>query len=100
MRPPRMRRPARTRRSPQGDWGAEPLEARPLLAVFTVNSFADILSPPAGTVTLRSAIQAANTTPGPNTINLPFAGTYKVTTVGAATDNSGGRVCHHGGRRT
>ncbi len=90
MRPPRMRRPAHTRRSPQGDWGAEPLEARRLLATFTVNSFADVLSPPSGTVTLRSAIQAANTAPGPDTINLPFAGTYKIATIGNAIDNSAG----------
>ena len=48
------------------------------MAVFTVNSADDILSPPAGTVTLRSAIQAANTAPGPDTINLSLAGTYKI----------------------
>ena len=28
--------------------------------------------------------------PGPDTINLPFAGTYKITTIGGATDNSAG----------
>ena len=33
-------------------------------AVFNVNSLADMLNPPAGAVTLRSAIQAANATPG------------------------------------
>ncbi len=60
------------------------------MAVFTVNSTADILRPPVGTVTLRSAIQAANTTPGPDTINIPLAGTYKTTTIGTATDNSAG----------
>ena len=68
----------------------ESLEPRLAPAVFTVNSFADILSPPAGTVTLRSAIQAANTTPGPTRSTCPFAGTYKITTVGTATDNSAG----------
>ncbi|HEY2154845.1 MAG TPA: CSLREA domain-containing protein [Isosphaeraceae bacterium] len=68
------------------------LEARRLMAVFTVNSLADILSPPAGTVTLRSAIQAANTSPGTDVINLAVAGTYKITTIGTATDNSAGEL--------
>ena len=70
----------------------EALEPRQLLAVFTVNSAADILSPPTGVVTLRSAIQAANTTAGPNTIVIPTAGTYKITTAGTATDNSAGEL--------
>ena len=68
----------------------EPLEPRTLMAVFTVNSADDILNPSAGVVTLRSAIKAANTTPGPNVINLPLAGTYKVTTVGTGVDNAAG----------
>ncbi len=68
----------------------EALESRTLMAVFTVNSTADILSPPAGVVTLRSAIQAANTTAGADTIDIPAAGTYRITTLGKATDNSAG----------
>ncbi len=52
---------------------------------FNVNSTADILNPPAGTVTLRSAIQAANSTPGGNIINLTLPGTYKITIPGANT---------------
>ncbi len=83
---------SRTRRSPRTARPLERLEPRTLMAVFTVNSTADILSPPAGTVTLRSAIQAANTSPGPNTINLPLAGTYKITTLATATDNSAGEL--------
>lgn len=55
-------------------------------AVFNVNSLADILNPPAGVVTLRSAIQAANASPGGNTINLTVAGTYKITIPGANED--------------
>jgi hypothetical protein len=39
-------------------------------AVFNVNNTADILNPAAGVITLRSAIEAANATPGGNTINL------------------------------
>ena len=40
----------------------ESLENRLVPAVFNVNSLADILTPPGGVVTLRSAIQAANAT--------------------------------------
>jgi CSLREA domain-containing protein len=63
----------------------ELLEDRWVPAVFNVNSTADIFAPAAGTVTLRSAIQAANTTPGPNSINLTVAGTYRITLPGANT---------------
>ena len=74
----------------------EPLEPRTLMAVFTVNSAADILSPPSGTVTLRSAIQAANRTPGPDTINLPLAGTYKINLLGSPGDNTSGAFAIYG----
>ncbi len=84
------RRPRRGRRALRAP---ESLEPRLLMAVFTVNSFADILSPPAGTVTLRSAIQAANASPGADTINLPHAGTYKISLLNPSEfthDNSAG----------
>jgi hypothetical protein len=61
----------------------EQLEDRAVPAVFNVNSLADILNPAPGTVTLRSAIQQANHTPGGNTINLTVAGTYKIALAGA-----------------
>ncbi len=66
-------RPRRLLRRPS----VEGLESRRLLASFVVNSTADTLSPPAGTVTLRSAITASNATTGPNTItfNLPSGST-------------------------
>lgn len=70
----------------------ESLEDRIAPAVFNVNSFADVLNPPAGTVTLRSAIQAANHTPGPNTINLTLPGVYRITTLGTTTDNTAGEL--------
>jgi hypothetical protein len=72
--------------------GLERLEDRWAPAVFNVNSLADILNPPSGVVTLRSAIQSANTTSGPNTINLTLAGTYQITLVGTPgeTDNAAG----------
>ena len=63
----------------------ELLEDRAVPAVFTVNSLADVLTPPTGVVTLRSAIQAANNTPGNNTINIAVAGTYKIAIPGANT---------------
>jgi hypothetical protein len=79
--------PRQSRRRPL----LEALEDRLAPAVFNVNSTADILNPAAGTVTLRSAIEAANATPGGNTINLTVAGTYLITTPNTgATDNSSG----------
>jgi phospholipase/lecithinase/hemolysin len=58
------------------------LEDRRVLSTFNVNSIADVLKPGPGVVTLRSAIQAANHTPGGNTINLTVPGTYKITLPG------------------
>ncbi len=73
------------------------LEPRLVMATFTVNSFADVLNPPAGTVTLRSAIVAANNTPGPNTINLPGAGTYRLDSLQqTSAPNSGGALTYIG----
>jgi hypothetical protein len=66
----------------------ETLEDRCVPAVFNVNSTADLLAPPAGVVTLRSAIEAANATPGNNTLHLAVAGTYKITLAGAGEDNN------------
>jgi predicted outer membrane repeat protein len=68
--------------------GLEHLEDRAVPAVFNVNSLADVLSPPDTVVTLRSAIEMANATPGSNTINLTVAGTYKITLPGAGEDNN------------
>jgi hypothetical protein len=60
----------------------------PIGTVFNVNTTVDILNPPAGVVTLRSAIQAANATPGDVTINLTVAGTYRITIPGAGEDHN------------
>jgi predicted outer membrane repeat protein len=70
----------------------EALEDRVVLSTFNVNSTADLLNPGPGVVTLRSAIQQANQTPGGNTINLTVPGTYKITLPGKAgeTDNAAG----------
>jgi parallel beta-helix repeat protein len=68
--------------------GVENLEDRLAPTVFNVNSLADILKPAAGTVTLRSAIGAANATPGSNTINLTVPGTYKITLAGSGDENN------------
>ena len=77
----------------------EALEERSVPAVFNVNSLADTLTPPAGVVTLRSAIQAANATPGGNTIDLTVAGDYRITLPGAntGTNNSGAFTILPGG---
>jgi hypothetical protein len=66
----------------------EALEDRAVPAVFNVNSLADVLNPAPGVVTLRSAIEAANATPGDNTINLTVAGTYKITIAPAQPDDT------------
>jgi hypothetical protein len=70
----------------------ESLEERWAPAVFNVNSTGDILSPPPGVVTLRSAIETANATPGGNTINLTVPGTYQILLTGAQgeDDNAAG----------
>jgi len=98
----------RTRRSLPG---LEVLEDRLAPATFTVNSLADLsiqagVNPVTGaivgqghTVTLRSAIAAANMTPGGNTINLMFPGTYTIALPGAntGTDASGAFAILPGG---
>jgi hypothetical protein len=81
----RRQHPATVRKS-RARPRVETLEKRCAPAVFNVNSTADILVPPAGVVTLRSAIEAANATPGNNTINLTIPGTYKITIPGAGED--------------
>jgi hypothetical protein len=81
----------------------EPLEDRLSPAVFNVNSLLDLSLAPGvnpdgtikgtSTVTLRSAIQAANAIPGGNTINLTVPGTYQITltpTTPNETDNLAG----------
>jgi hypothetical protein len=70
----------------------EILEDRCAPAVFNVNSTADLLTPPAGVVTLRSAIERVNATVGNNIINLTVSGVYKITLAGSLgeTDNRAG----------
>jgi hypothetical protein len=86
--PSRRRQVSGRARSRRASVSLEMLEDRCVPAVFNVNSTADILSPPAGVVTLRSAIQAANATPGNNTINLTVSGTYKITIPPASPDDT------------
>ena len=64
------------------------LENRLVPATFTVNNTSDILNPSTGVVTLRSAIEAANASPGGNTIDLSVAGTYKLTLAGTASEDN------------
>jgi hypothetical protein len=58
--------------------------------VINVNSTADIFSPGAGVVTLRSAIAAANAdlSANPTVINLTVAGTYNLTLTNATEENA------------
>jgi hypothetical protein len=103
-------RPARRRATPEARQRRslprlEALETRLAPAVFNVNTTADLsitggvnadgtIVGSAGTVTLRSAIQAANANSGAggNTINLTRTGTYAITLKGTAgeTDNLAG----------
>src|SRR6516162_10928446 len=97
--------PAPLRRLGRRRLALEALEDRLAPAVFNVNSLLDLsLAPgvnPDGTikgtttVTLRSAIQAANTTPGGITINLTLRGTYQITlapTTPNESDNLAGEL--------
>ncbi len=79
----------------------ETLEDRWVPAVINVNSLADSLHPAPGVVTLRSAIQQANTNhQASNTINLTLPGTYKISLAGTPgeTDNRAGEfaILSHG----
>ena len=65
--------------------------SNPIMAnVINVNSLADILNPPAGVVTLRSAIVAANAdgSANPTIINLTLSGTYNLTLTNATQENA------------
>ena len=55
----------------------EPLEGREVPATFTVTTFADVVDPNDGRLSLREAVSRANATPGPDVIRLG-AGTYSV----------------------
>jgi hypothetical protein len=89
---PRGNRPSR-----RTNLAVELLEGRAVPATFNVNSLADVsiaggVNPTTGailgqgnTVTLRSAIDAANMTPGGSTIRLTLPGTYKIALAGANT---------------
>jgi hypothetical protein len=73
----------------------EVLEDRCVPATFNVTGLGDGLFPVTQTgrhtfnaPTLRSAIEAANATPGNNTINLTVRGTYKITIPPASPDDT------------
>ncbi len=70
----------------------EGLEGRLVLSTFNVNTTLDTVAvnlhtgkDASGHISLRSAIMAADATPGPNTINVP-SGTFKLTIAGADED--------------
>src|SRR5205809_100758 len=64
----------------------ELLEDRVTPTVFHVTTTADLESP-TGPLSLRTAVQLANSHPGPDTIVLP-AGTFKLTRFGAFEDSA------------
>jgi hypothetical protein len=88
------------RRNRTGRPSLECLEDRFVPAVFNVNSLLDLsiaagVNPATGvingtdhTVTVRSAIEAANATPGSNTINLTLPGTYRIMIPPAQPDDT------------
>ena len=64
--------------------------------MFNVNTLADTQAvslvtgvDASGKVSLRSALEAANATPGGNTVNLTIGGDYRLSLVGANTPGSG-----------
>jgi hypothetical protein len=68
---PRVRFPTKpARQRPRKRLHLESLEDRCVPATLTVTSPADTATPPAGTVTLRSALVQAETDPGPDTITF------------------------------
>jgi hypothetical protein len=75
----------------------ELLERRIVPAVFKVNTTADALFPPVGHVTLRSAIEQANMTPGGNTIELTVPGVYKITIPPVSPDDTPATENNHTG---
>jgi hypothetical protein len=71
----------------------DPLEDRCVPATFRVNTLADTVAvnlvtgqDASGNISLRSAISAANATPGGNTILLTEQGIYRITIPGAGED--------------
>jgi hypothetical protein len=95
----KQRRPSTRVRARAGTRRARPavelLEDHCVLAVFNVTGLGDGLFPVTQTAphtfkapTLRSAIEAANATPGSNTIKLTRAGTYQITIAPASPDDT------------
>jgi CSLREA domain-containing protein len=67
----------------------EYLEDREVPATFTVTTFADVVDPADGKLSLREAISRANATPGADTILLT-AGVYTLTIPGDDNTNAAG----------
>jgi hypothetical protein len=63
----------------------ESLEERTVLSIFNVTTPLDVVDAGDGLLSLREAVQAANTSPGADNIQLP-AGVYGLTLAGAGED--------------
>src|SRR4051794_39010198 len=73
------------RRRPRLRPGLESLEGRLVPATIVVTTFADVVNPTDGQVSLREAVSRANATPAPDTIVLQ-RGVYRIGRAGAAED--------------
>src|SRR5947209_1550776 len=82
-------RRARARRAPLAP-KLELLEGRCVPAPFVVNSAQDVASPPAGVVTLRSALLAANADSAPDTITFDPALAGQTLTLSLVGDGTAG----------
>src|SRR5436853_5961272 len=77
----------RRREPPRFRPGVEGLEGRLVPATIVVTTFADVVNPADGKVSLREAINRANATAAPDTIVLR-AGVYKIGLAGAGEDDN------------
>src|SRR5262249_54284039 len=79
----------RVRERPRFRPGLEGLEGRLVPTTIVVTTFADVVNPKDGKVSLREAINIANATPERDTIVLP-AGVYRIGLAGAENANASG----------
>src|SRR5262245_8249605 len=77
----------RHRKPPRPRPGLELLEGREVPATLVVTTFADVVNPTDGKLSLREAVNIANATAAPDTIVLQ-AGVYQIGLAGAREDGN------------